>query len=699
MPDQLTRTNREKYVFFSDTHGTKEIREPKGWNDDQKELKRSEKLAGVFSNFSNNLAFYGEAKVFLKSCYDARGIKAVVRLEKWVRNTDTDKWELDYSGYLNFSTYRTDRIYTYVKFDESQFFKNIESRMKDKYELERLKDLKGNTLGALSYKKLSIQGRDIFRESLLKNTRPYYMYKTGSNLTVDGFIFPFELIYKSDENVLQPAIGVDDNGMIDNNTAFTTVDGASIGQFFYVTADNTTEITIRIQGTFKFQKLSSGSRNFRFRFARYLYNESTGELSDPIYESLIAGTGPLEFSTISQSEGQKIIVVDKTITFNKRIGDTFDIFADWPGDIYPLRVDYDQCSVTLQEDDLGEVTQSKALRVFDVIDRLLTIITGKQCFQSDLLNGEWRDLLLTNGFMIREVPDKNITISLEEIIDGLLAIDDICMIIQNEVVRIEKRVRSFDYTGTIIDLGKVSKIERQILDKLHYSSIQIGFDFDGKYEEVNGLDEFNINSSYSTCIDTNGDNPLKAISKVRADAYGITLAQQKPYSKFPKLDTAYDKVNFFIDAKLITGIDYEVRHWQDDFAQAPTGIFSPDTAFNLRLSPFNSLLRKAKTISTGLQKFPTELLEYSSTEGNSQLVTVYPERASIQNDVLEKPYYFPEEIKFEKKITLQQFKQISNNPYNLIKFVNEYNKVEYGFIYPSVKPNKNGSFILIKANF
>lgn len=698
MPDQLNRFNRVKYILYSDTNGTLQIREPKGWNDDQKELKRSEKLAGVFSNFSNNLAFYSEAKVFLKACYEAKGIKAVVRLEKWVRNSDTDKWETDYSGYLNFSTYRTDRSYTYLKFDESQFFKNIETRMKEKYELERLTDLKGNALGLLSYKNLTIQGRDIFRESLLKNTRPYYMYKTGSNLTVDGFNFPFELIYKSDENVFQPAIGVDDNGMIDNATAFTTALGASIGQFFYVTADNTNEITVKIKGTFKFQKFSSGTRNFRFRFARYLYDESTGALSAPIYESLIDPLGPLDFSTISQAEGQKVIVVDKTFTFNKRIGDTFTIFCDWPTDIYPLRVDYDQCSITLQEDDLGKVTNSKALRVYDVIDRLLTIITGKQCFQSDLLNGDWRDLLLTNGFKIREVPDKNITISLEEIIDGLLAIDDVCLIIQNETVRLEKRVRAFDFTGTVIDLGKVSKIERALIEKLHYSSINIGFDFDGKYEEVNGLDEFNINSSYSTCIDTT-ENEFKAISKVRADAYGITLAQLKPYISFPKLDTAYDKVNFFIDAKLITGVDYELRHWQDDFAQIPTGIFSPETAFNLRLSPFNSLIRKAKTISTGLQKFPTELLVYSSTQGNSQLVTLYPERASIPNSILAKPYYFPEEIKFAKKITLQQFKQISNNPYNLIKFVNEYGKVEYGFIYPSVKPNKEGSFTLIKANF
>ena len=96
------------------------------------------------------------------------------------------------------------------------------------------------------------------------------------------------------------------------------------------------------------------------------------------------------------------------------------------------------------------------------------------------------------------------------------------------------------------------------------------------------------------------------------------------------------------------------------------------------------------------------MLKYSSTEGNSQLITLYPERAQIQNNVLAVPYYLPEKITFEKKITLQQFKLIVDNPYYLIKFVNEFGKTEYGFICPGsqgIKPNKEGKFTLIKANY
>jgi hypothetical protein len=47
---------------------------------------------------------------------------------------------------------------------------------------------------------------------------------------------------------------------------------------------------------------------------------------------------------------------------------------------------------------------------------------------------------------------------------------------------------------------------------------------------------------------------------------------------------------------------------------------------------------------------------------------------------------------------MTEFNNIVNNPYKLIKFVNEFGNEEYAFIFPSVKPNKEGKFVVIKAN-
>lgn len=700
MNNELSRFNRVRYTFYSDILDPLVIEEPANWNDDEKEIIRSDKWFGITKNLSNNLEYYGNAFDYIKSVYDISGIKGNVRLEKEERDGQSDRWELSYSGYLDFTTYKQDKNYIKIKFNESQFFKNIESRMKEKYELERLDDLKGNPIPPLTYKELDLQGREIFRESLLRNPIDYWAYKSNTNLVLTAFTFPFDLIYRSDEKVFRPSVSVNEfTGQVDNSTAFLPETGGSFGgagQMFYLNADDENEITITIKGTFKFQTYNSAGGIFSLRMARYLYNSENNTISNPIYNYLTDD----EVIDLSESDGQMIINVDKTFTFNKRLTESFTVHAILRSDVFPIRIDYDaNTSITIQENEPSITTKANALRMYDVLDRLFLIITGKQCFQSNLLSNEWRDLLMSNGFKIRKFTDKNITISLEEALNCLMAIDDIALLIQNNTVRVEKKREAF-IPEVIIDVGEVSDIEREIVEKEHFSSIEIGYDFDGKYEEVNGLDEYNIKNTYSTCIDTT-DNTLKAISKVRADAYGITLAQLKPFEKFPKLDTAYDKENFLFDAKLIGGNNYELRHWEDDFVDEPTGIFSPQTAFNLRLSPFNSLLRKGKTISCGLQKFPTEMLKYASTEGNSQLVTLYPERAQIQNNVLAVPYYLPEKITFEKKITLQQFKLIVDNPYNLIKFVNEYGKIEYGYICPGnqgIKPNKEGKFTLVKAN-
>lgn len=721
MNNELSRFNRVRYTFYSDILDPLVIEEPVNWNDDEKEIIRSEKWFGITKNLSNNLDYYGNAFDYIKSVYDISGIKGNIRLEKEERNGQTDAWELSYSGYLDFSTYKQDKNYIKIKFNESQFFKNIESRMKEKYELERLDDLKGNPLPALTYKTLSLQGRDIFRETSFDNQDEQINIHYKGSATWDALydvVIPLNLVYRSDESFFQPAVNILSGGFLDLPTAqivrgFGDTVFYTAGGVYYLTAtqDKTINVQIRLKFRAKFASPENGdSATFRIFHdtVRIIDGDLTSVTEDLIMQCVGASSAPdtpPTYYTIEYNTWKSFDITYET-TMNLFEGDSMGLRLQpffFPNPYNRTNVwdfEFETIEVLADENDLGETTTCDTVRVYDALDRLFQIVTGQQCFQSNLLSNEWRDLLMTNGFKIRKFTDKNITTSLEEILEGLMAIDDIALIIENNTVRVEKKSYAFDST-VAIDVGEVSDIEREIIDKQHLSSIEIGYDFDGKYEEVNGLDEFNIKNTYSTCIDVT-ESVLKAISKIRADAYGITLAQVKPFEDFPKLDTQYDKVNFFLDSKLISGNNYELRHWEDDFADEPTGIFSPATAFNLRLSPFNSLLRKGKTISCGLQKFPTELLKYSSTEGNSQLVTLYPERAVIQNNVLAIPYFLPEKITFDKKITLQQFKQIVDSPYKLIKFVDEYGEDDYGYICPGsqgIKPNKEGKFTLIKANY
>ena len=652
------------------------IPEPNGWLEDEKELIRSNVNEGIIKKLSDNLQFHGVAYDFLADEYSRNGIKSNVKLQRRVRNDQTDIWEIDYIGWLDFSTYKQSETYISVKINENKFLKNIESRFKEKFELDRTTDLFGNNIGELQYENLELEGREIFRESLL-NTDRRIKYQA---FTPTAFSVPLEnLVYKSDPNVNATAISIDSLGNINygQSTVFEFEDYLfNPSQFFYTESQNTNNATFKIKGKFLYKQTGSvitGIQNLFYRIIR------TG----PLTYDINSATFDFLFDSFILSESDGVVSRDFEVSFNlnKRINECFAIIINRTFQGSPFEFWCENLEITIEENEPSQTTNCKVVTVNNALKRLFRIVTGMDHYFSEIMTGFWGNLLLTNGALIRKIPDAKITISLEDLLGGLNVIDDIIFAIENEIVRVERI--DYIYQNQSIDIGKLANIERSIIENLHYSEIEIGYDFNGEYEEVMGLDEYNIKNRYTTCIDVI-ENQSKNVSKVFADAYGITLAQLKPNVDFPKEDTKYDKNNYFIDAKE----GYFVRKWQDDFDNEPTGIFSPNTAFNLRLSPFNCLLRKGRSLSIGLQKYPNELISYSSTEGNSELVTVYPERANEPNSILGQSLIQPEQINGVCEMSLSLFHEISQNKYKMIRFVNEFNQFEFGYI-KSIKLDGN----------
>lgn len=713
MGNMLTRSDRTKYTVYSDA-GSAIVKEPRGWEKDGKELRRDKKYLGVSPSFTNNsLQFYGNGRDLLKNLYETSGIKSNAILERSDRNENTDVFEAVYSAKFDYSTFKQSKNFVSMKLDESRFFKTIENRMRERYELDRLTDIFGNPIPPLQYINFNFQGRDIFRETKFDDAEVARINYKGTALynALDDVQVPLTLVYRSDDNFVAPVGSqLDTSGYVDLFTAriaraFFPEVIYSAGAVYYLTApnDKTINVTIQLEGRVKFNTPGGADGTVRF-YHDVVHANGSGDLvnTDTVQLLSLSSTVSPSNPNYLQEGVWKNFAINYTTSIDLITDDCLGLrcspfFSGSYSADNQFQMEFTKRYVLADEDDLGETTECTGITFDTVMHRLLLIITGKDCFTSSLFGtgGYWEALLVTSGFKIRQFPDKPITVSLEECIDAAMTIDDVALVVQDETVRLERKDYVFDKTDISIDLGKVNNIEREIEKDLHFSSIEIGYDFNGEYEEVNGLDEYNIKNTYNTCI-SEVDNPHKSISKLRADAYGMTIAQQSPYVTFPKKDTKYDKELFFVDCKK-SGSFYAQRTWEDDFADEPTGIYSPETAFNLRLSPFNCLLRKGKYLSAGLLKYPTEKITYSSTQGNSQLVTEYPEQANVQNNVLASPYCLPETVTFSKNISLAQFSQIVNNPYKMVKYTNEYNKPEYGFVM-SVQPNGEGKFELLKAN-
>ncbi|MBD3582752.1 hypothetical protein [Flavobacterium selenitireducens] len=263
--------------------------------------------------------------------------------------------------------------------------------------------------------------------------------------------------------------------------------------------------------------------------------------------------------------------------------------------------------------------------------------------------------------------------------------------------------------------NQISKVKRTVSTKHYFSSIEIGYEKGGNYEEAMGLDEYNGKTTFSTVI-TALKNSYSALSAYRGDSYGKEFARRKPKTQYPTTDTQYDDDIFYLDLKKTETEIFKERLWfdgPDALEEPPTGTYSPETATNLRLSPFNMMLRHGWYIAAGLVKYPMDYIRYASSTANSSLTTKmvgqhqYSENGNILNSELSRPRFVPEIVEFEHVcdfgiMQIIDGKSIINgqqtlNIYGLIEFTNEDGQPEKGWLI-SLKPNGAGKWQVLKYN-
>jgi hypothetical protein len=124
------------------------------------------------------------------------------------------------------------------------------------------------------------------------------------------------------------------------------------------------------------------------------------------------------------------------------------------------------------------------------------------------------------------------------------------------------------------------------------------------------------------------------------------------------------------------------------------------------------MLRHGWSIASGLTKYISDYVRYTSSTANSSLSTKliggnqYAENGNIINSELGRPRFVPEFIEFEHEVDFEINQLLLGsttilgkkipNIYGSIEFINEKGEKEKGFLI-NLKPNKNGQWKLLKA--
>lgn len=740
-----TYFDRVRFILQNDNLGSLIIGEPIGWNSDDKELARHKDYHGIFPKFSNNLKFIGEAKDYLQTAYDIYGINAQVRLVKDEKHPKTDEWTRVYYGYLDMSTRQVENNAIALKFNSGGLEAELKSRESEAVEITRSTTLDGNSLSPLNINQVELDGRRIFLKSVWQtdpsnNSAFLGVYSDDGNTRSSSTGFPLKLINRSHEeahSVIPQSMGSDNNG--------------STGMMMLATFDRAR--TIRLIGEdISFLPIITESDWSWAYFQISLVTYENGINYDVKERRVLfwANSNNQPGTNASLNDFQRK-VFGQYVNVGRRFGFDFDEFLNvGPGESvaleilikadlrnfttsrarYYVSVTEMQGNVVVEEDSFFEKSISNCVLPHEVAERLIEIYTNKKVLKSDALgrtdigyqvDGKASLLGLSHGFWIRGFDNSDevfrpLTTSLKEFMESFSATHNLGMGIENdgfkEFVRIEELGYFYNRNTTIKLPNQVKNVKRSEAVDYYYSALELGFEKGGDYEEAFGLVEYNGTSKFATAIKVLR-NVYNKLSKYRADSYGAEFARRKPKLTHGTEDTRYDSDVFQFDLKRdsLSSI-FKLRKWQDDFEQAPTGTFSPDTAYNLRLSPFNCLLRHGWVIASGLTKYLSDYVRYTSSSANSSLSTKliggneYAENGYIINAELSRPRYVPEFIEFEHEVTFDINQQLNGhkmilgkkipNIYGCVEFTNENGELEKGFLI-SLKPNGKGQWRILKA--
>ncbi len=731
MIDSISWKNNVEHALVSDTLGRVVIPEPLNYEDGNRNIyERDENSKGFLKARSNELEFYGDAVDAIRRQIYTRGIAEDLLLEKIIKSNDRvdELWRSTEPIYLDLKELKFDDkkgggAIAKTKAVEGGLKKLIDSRFSDEYDLKTLIDADGNTIEPLQTVSILLPSREIFLRSVLsvEDGVEIYAIVSGSD-GLNARAIPFVVEINSDQANIDYVLG---NNLSAANGNYTNLSSDKIGNCFLTNSDNFKKIIIN--GKVKVTVVDGSNGTMRMDLIIYENGDSF------TYSS--ARSIPLVANKASNL-GATMEYVFNEFEVDVRQGDslTIGMLSNTSTSSDGMRYRVTETEIIIAEDSIFPASNTNCLSYFQALNRLIYIITGKNnLVDSELLTtGELSADLITNGYYIRNFPDIisegteqerkiQFTTSLESLLNHIEALVPKAWWIDKKGNQDRFIIEKYSYTqqniisipfgekddnGNIIYL-EASDIKREVLGKNFYSKIEIGSNKGGDdYEEVNGLRSINGKAYFST-INKNNDSVYSKLSPYRLGDVDIELPRRKPYSLYPEEDTKYDSDIMCIRCRLENG-NYVVNKWQQIYETEPTGIYRPNSAFNIDITPARLLLKHSANINSALYHYPTSKLVFASSNCNSSFRSKKPgediliEDGTIPHSRLNKPTIRPYTLECNLPVS-QELEDVITGSKNGLKnwfgivALKTGVKIEYFRLIKS-DVNKEGKHKFIEAN-
>jgi hypothetical protein len=388
---------------------------------------------------------------------------------------------------------------------------------------------------------------------------------------------------------------------------------------------------------------------------------------------------------------------------------------------YTLAVtaDPEETFIRLVQKTVAEPSQVKTIMIYEAIERCVQFYSGQvDCFRSTLLgrtdilgptgsplyaeDGEYSLMGITNGNNLRGI-DKPILEDLQSLLEFVNAVACIGfgfkIIDGKQYFVLERRQNFYDVNLRAISLKNVPNIKVKVNMKRIANLIQFGYEGKLDIGTVNAIDEINTQRTYRTPV-VNTKTKIIASTKMRTSGYQIEFQRRLTEStKESKLDDE----NFAV-VLLRDGDTFKTK--RNEGYVSITGVFSPETIYNVDITPRRNLENWKPFIATSVIRSINKVLTFASGEVNYTATTRKNGEATAlaENGPIDltnvSPILDHVDYSFSMPISREELTLLRLNSGGYVEIQDEYGVVGQGFISPKgvqyTKEEETAEFDLIK---
>lgn len=326
-------------------------------------------------------------------------------------------------------------------------------------------------------------------------------------------------------------------------------------------------------------------------------------------------------------------------------------------------------------------TYVEALRPNDLFGELVDAISeGDTTHLSSVLDVTYKDYVVASGSSLRGLTNSVIKTNFKDFFNSYNRIFNLGSFYDsvNNEHNIVAKEDLFLSGSTIVDIGEVANLEITHLTNRMFSRLLMGYN-DFTYDELNGLDEPNSTLEYLTPI-TKSSEVKDMRVPYRADPFGIEFTRANLIEQ-ETTDADSDNDNFVIHINpTSSGTHNGVPYY--DLKRDPippfsiTNIISPETIFNIDLSPRRNFNRNAPYIRSYLHLLDLLSVTFQTSLKNGDMITFDGVTTITENDdfpinQMGTALFAPILFKFDGKLPIGFQAMVDSNNFGVIKFAYE----------------------------